>query len=763
MVKFGSRDLNNKVQLDFLTYANAVIKSRAIPSVEDNLKPVHRRILYAMADLDLASNKKHKKSARIVGDVIGKYHPHGDSSVYEAMVRLSQPWKMRYPLVEIQGNAGSISGDSAAAMRYTEARLSPFGDLMLHGLNKGAVKFRKTYDESGIEPVLLPSVFPNILCNANDGIAVGMSTNLAPHNLTEVSAAIAAYIDYKNISTKDLMKFIPGPDYPSGGTIINAEKLEEIYETGSGTVTLRSKYHIENVKGIQHIVITEVPYLVGIDSQNGIVDQLKKLVIEDGFDLIDDLQDATGNNKVNIRIILKKGANVYRVLETLWSNTRLQITQRISNTVIVNGKPEVLTLKEMIEHYILHRHDVIVKVATEDLNKTQNRLLVTQALLKALADIDPVIKLIRASDNRADARVKLMSSLAINEYQANAILDMRLSRLSRLDGQELQEEVKKLKETEKELIALIKDPAAREMQMKMEILQMSKRFGDERKTTLTFGGVEEGLPIEDIKVLMLENGSTYATQKRLKDLSIRRVGDSLNMGPISLVVEAKTDKELSVFTSDGTVSNHKVLTMTSENLEMGVFPAKPLMAVDFSDEQSLKKYIIFITSAGIVKKTLTSEYQNSRNGSRTIRLRGDQDLIFVGMANDEDNLMVLDDRLVFFKVSEITSTGKITIGSKANASGTAFAAAIVGDDGKVLMLNEKGQGKMTNASDLARTSRAARGQVVADGTVLVTREQKEYFVWDGSKNYLIEKSPATRSKDAAGSRIISGRPISVTN
>ena len=762
MAQFNKGDLNNKVQLDFLTYANAVIKSRAIPNVKDNLKPVHRRILFAMDDLGLNSTKKTKKSARIVGDVIGKYHPHGDTSVYDAMIRLSQPWKMRYPLVEVQGNGGSISGDSAAAMRYTEAKLSKFGDLMLHGIDKGAVKFKPSYDESGLEPIVLPSIFPNILCNANDGIAVGLSTNLAPHNLKEVVDAIVAYINFKGITIEQLMKFIPGPDYPTGGTIINAEKLRELYSTGSGTVPLRSKYNIETKGGVQHIVITEVPYLVSIDSQNGLIDQLKKLVIEDGFDLIDDLQDASGNNKVNIRIILKKGANVYKVLETLWQNTRLQITQRISNTIIVDGKPKVLNLKEMIEQYVLHRHEVIINISKNDLEKTQNKIMVTSALLKALAEIDKVISLIKESNDKAEARKRLIEQLDINEYQANAILDMKLSKLSRLDGIELKDELAELQKKEKELLNLISNESARENQMRMELLQMSTKYADPRRTILTYGGVEEGLPIEDIKVLMFDNGATFATQRKLEDLDIKRKTSQLNSSGVSLVVETKTDKTLSVFTKDGAISNHKILTMTSENMEMGMFTSAPLLAIDFDDSKSLKEYIVFVTSAGIVKKTKTSEYANSKNGSRTIKLKGDQELIFVGMGNDDDNLLILDDKLAYFKVSEITATSKITIGSKGIASGRAISAAIIGDKDKVFMLSADGKGKLTAAKDFVSTAKGSNGQVIAEGTVLLAKKQDYYFIYDGSKNNLITSNPMTKGKTATGSKIISGTPICIT-
>lgn len=756
-------DLNTKIKKDFLNYANAVIKSRAISNVEDNFKPVHRRILYAMSELDLGSNKKHKKSARIVGDIIGKYHPHGDSSAYEAMVRLSQPWKMRYPLVEIQGNSGNILGDGPAAMRYTEARLSVFGDLMLEGIEKDGVAFKPNYDETTKEPVLMPSVFPNILCNGNAGIAVGLSSSLVPHNLKEVVNGIVAYLNFKNIPIDGIMKHIPGPDFPTGGTIVNANELPTIYATGHGTITLRSKYTIENIGNQQHIVITEVPYLVSVE--DGIIEPLKRLVMEDGFDLIEDFENNTGKEGVNLRIILKKGANVYRVLETLWKETRLQITQRISNTVIVNGNPVVLNIKQMIEHYVAHRHNVITNIAKYDLDKTQNRILVVGALLKALGRIDEVIALIKNAKDKNDARLKLISFLEINEFQANAILDMKLSRINQLDGIELKNELADLQKKEKELIERIESPQVREELMKKELLTMSVKHGDPRRTVLTFQGTDaaEGAPIEDVKILLYQNGSIFATQQKLESLDFKKKASPLNVSPILSVFETKTDATMTTFTNDGTMWHTRILTLSTENIESGLFSAAPLATFDFNKKETLKDYIVFVTSAGLVKKTKTSEYLGAKNGSRTIKLKGDQELIFVGMANDDDNIMILDEKLTYFKVSDITVGSKLTIGSKGISSNRAIAAAIVGDKEKVLMLNSEGQGKLTDASDFVYSAKGSNGQVVAENTVLLAKRAPYYFINDGVKNNYITTNPLTKSKAATGSKIITGSPLFISN
>lgn len=748
---------------DFLVYANAVIKSRAISRSEDNLKPVHRRILYGMAtDLDLYSNKKHKKSAKIVGAIMGSYHPHGDSSIYDAMIRLAQPWKMRYPLVEVQGNFGNILGDGAAASRYTEAKLSPFGDMMLEGIKKRGVPFRANYDETTEEPVILPSVFPNILCNGNAGIAVGFSSSLVPHNLKEVVNAIIAYLDFKGITTNGLMKHILGPDFPTGGTIVDSEKLAEIYETGAGTIKLRSKYTIETVRNQTHIIIHEVPYLVNIE--DGILDSIKKLILEDGFDLIDEVENNTGQNGISLRIILKKGANLYKVLDTLWAKTRLQTTQRISNTVIVDGKPQVLGLKQLIAEYVKHRHNVIINIANFDLQKIEERLHIVEGLLKALAQIDPIIKLIKESNSKADARIKIIQFLDVTEIQANAILDMKLSRLSKLDGVELTAEREDLQKQKKVLIELISTPAKRELQMRQELLRISNRYGDARRTALSMVGESaiENSEIEKLNILLLEDGKVFATQQDLKKLDTKRRNSPLNGAAIKVAISTTTDKTIGVFCADGTIVHLKPLMLSREEVESGLLPSTPLAALELAqDASNLPKYTIFCSSGGLLKRTPTSEYINAKNGSRTTKLKNDQTLIFVGFGNDDDHVAVLDEKLNVFPVGSFAAQSKLTLGSKAISTGNVKSIAILSPNSEILMLNNKGQGKLTKVSELVVGIRGGVGQVVAENTSLVAAVGTAYYIYD-IKNNLITENPSIKAKTAVGAKIISGAPKSIT-
>lgn len=755
----NSANLDNKVKKDFLTYANAVIKSRAISDARDNLKPVHRRILYTMFENKLLANKKTVKSNNVVGKVMIR-HPHGDSSIYDAMIRLAQPWKMRYPLVEVQGNSGNISGDGPAAMRYTEVRLSKFGEMMMTDINKKSVKFKESYDGSTTEPVVLPSAFPNILCNGNVGIAVGTSTSIVPHNLKEVCDGILAYLKSPSITTEQLMKFIPAPDFPTGGTITNAGNMKDIYATGRGTITLRSKYRIENVGQKQHIVIEEVPYLITIE--DGVIKQLKKLVLEEGFDLIEDFKNNTGKKGIELRIILKKGANVYKVLETIWKKTRLEITQRVANTVIVEGNPVTLNLKGMIQHYINHRSEILINIASYERNKANRRTETVKGLIKAMTKIDEVIKLIRASSNTASANQKLVALLEITPAQASSVLEMRLSRLSKLDSMDLTHELEELQKKLKEYDNIINNEGVRMEMIKKEVGSLKRLYGDERRTTLIYGGDEaEGYPVEKLKVLFMANGSTFATQKKLADLDIKRKAAELNNSAVILMANTETDKTLTVFKDDGTMERVKLLTMATEKIEVGMFNSRPLAAYDFDDVDNLKDYIVFVTSGGMVKKTATSEYIKAKNNARTIKVKGDQELIFVGMANDEDSIAVLDKKLSFFKVKNITATSKLTIGSKANNSKKAIAAAVVASNETLLMLSADGKGKVTKASDLSQTAKGGNGQVVAKDTILIHTGSKEYIINDGSKNLVITKNISAKGKTAVGSKIITGTPISV--
>ena len=751
-------NLNEKAKKDFLNYASAVIKSRAISSSEDNLKPVHRRILYTMAELKLWPNKKTVKSANVVGQTM-LIHPHGDSSIYDAMVRLAQPWKMRYPLIEMQGNMGSILGDSAAAYRYTEARLSKFGEMMLEDIYKDAVPFKLTYDEVNQEPVVLPSKFPNLLCNGNAGIAVGLSSSLVPHNLGEVVDAILAYMDYKAIGIDKLMTYIPAPDFPTGGTIVDSEKLKEIYETGNGTITLRAKYRIEEIKGQQHIIFYEVPYLVNIEE--GIIDPLKKLVVEDNFDLIEDYVNETNKDGVGLRVILKKGANIYKVLDMLWKNTRLQITQRINNTILVNGEPKTIGLKGLIQLYLSQRHDVIVSVAKHDLQKIENRILVIKALMTALDRIDEVIELIKSSSDKNSSRMGLIKLLNINEYQADAILDMKLGRLSKLDNIELKDELKNLEASQKTTSDTITNISSRENQIRRELIAMKNSSNDKRRTLLNYRGTIEGVEAEPVKLFVFANGSVFATQQELESLSFKKKGTPLNQNAVKIYKETTTDSSVKIFTKDGNMIVLRTLMLGLDSFEQ-LPDCEPVAAFDFESEKA--DYIVFVTKNGLIKKTAISEYLETRNNTKAIRLKDGDEVVSVMLANNDDYIYILGDKLTKFPLTEVSPTSRLTVGVK-GINGYARMASAAKDSDKILSINDLGQGKLTLGSDFNVTARGAYGQVITENTIYLSSVRyPQIFIYADKKNNIIDVSKlSVKSKTAAGAKLASGNLDYISN
>jgi DNA gyrase subunit A len=752
-------NINDKAKKDFLNYASAVIKSRAISNVQDNLKPVHRRILYVMGEAKLGANKKPVKSSSVVGDTM-KIHPHGDASIYDAMVRLAQPWKMRYPLVDMQGNIGNIDGDPAAAMRYTEAKLSKFGEMMLEDIKKEAVPFKLTYDESGLEPIILPSKFPNILCNGNAGIAVGLSSSLVPHNLGEVVDGILAYLDFKSITVEKLMSYISGPDFPTGGMIMDANKLTEIYKTGNGTITLRSKYRIEEVKSQQHIILYEVPYLVSVEE--GIIQPLKKLVIEDGFDLIDDYINESDDKGVSLRIILKKGANVYKVLDTLWKETRAQITQRINNMVLFDGNPRVLNLRELIQLYVDHRHNVITNIAKFDLNKIENKLHSTMGLATALDRIDEVVDLVKNSNNRSGAKLGIINLLNVTEVQADTILDMKLSKLSKLDKIELQDEIRQLEQEKEKLNKIISSSTERELQMRRELINIKNLYKDERRTTMSFVGDSDGVRIDPVKVILFENGNVFTTQQEIEVLSKAKKGTLLNQSAVKVYKETQTDSFLRVFTKDGNMTILKTLTLGIDAFESLGAAEVPIAAFDFDKEEG--DWLIFVTKNGLVKKTAVSEYKDARNNTKAIKLKEGDEIVNIMLAKNDDYIYILGEKLVKFSVKDTNSTTRLTIGTK-GISGTAIAATVADEEDMILTINSTGQGKLTKASDFIMTAKGSNGQVITENTVIISAvKSPTIFIYADKKNHIIDTTKlSVKSKSAVGAKIISGLPNSISN
>lgn len=758
MVETNKLNLDEKVQKDFLIYANAVIKSRAIPAGEDNLKPVHRRILYTMAEKKLWHDKKTMKCANVAGSVM-LYHPHGDAAIYDAMVHLAQPWKMRYPLIEIEGNIGSIMGYGAAASRYTECRLSPFGEMMLEGISDNSVPFKANYDETTTEPVILPGAFPNILCNGNIGIAVGLSTNLVPHNLKEVSEGIFKYIENPNITIEELMTVIPGPDFPTGGVIIDGEKIADIYKFGSGSLTLRGKYRIETINGKQVIIFTEVPYMVNIEE--GVVAPIKKLVTEDGFDLIDDFENFTNKDGINLRIILKKGANATKVLDELWKNTRLQVTQRVGNTVILKNIPRVLNLRELIKTYVEHQHAILISVYTTKLNKKLKSINILKGLILTLEKLDLAISIIRNADDKEDAKKKLMVSLALNEEQADAVLDMKLSRLTKLEKDDLMLDWKDAEDAAFYYRKIVAESKERDVLIVQSLKDIVAKFGDKRRTQIGSTQVAAAqLSKEPVNILFFASGKTYMTTTKFKDIDFSKKGNKLNESRIVASVVASVADTLLIFKKDGSITSLKVSSLNFDELEE-TFSADEIFSVE-NIQESKKQYIVFVTYNGFVKKTDITEYQSIKSSTKAIKLRDNDFLLYAAACNETDELYILgrNGKLVKFKISDIISTGKLTIGSKGSED-MALCATVATKDAKIFSVNIEGQAKLCN--DYLITAKGGSGQVIADKTVYLS--SKSYiFVYNGKKNTFYDVSQlAIKGKTAVGAKLFNEQTFIIGN
>jgi DNA gyrase subunit A len=750
-------NLNEKVQQDFLIYANAVIKSRAIPAGEDNLKPVHRRILYTMAEKKLWNDKKTMKCANVAGSVM-LYHPHGDAAIYDALVHLAQPWKMRYPLIEIEGNIGSIMGYNAAASRYTECRLSPFGQMMLDGITDNSVPFKPNYDETTTEPVILPGAFPNILCNGNIGIAVGLSTNLIPHNLKEVSKGIFKYLQNRDVTLEELMTVIPGPDFPTGGIIIDGEKIADIYKFGSGSLTLRGKYRVETSGGKQVIVFTEVPYMVNIEE--GVVAPIKKMVTEDGFDLIDEFENFTNKDGINLRIILKKGANVNKVLEELWKNTRLQVTQRVGNTVILKNIPRVLNLKDLIKTYVDHQHAVLINIYTTKLNKVLKSINVYKGLIITLDKLDKAISIIRESNDREEAKQRLMLGILLNEEQANAVLDMKLSRLTKLDRDDLMESWHDAEVDSDHFQDIISNPKRRDSLIQANLSEIVAKYGDNRRTQiLCTSEAAPQLSKEPVNILFFSSGKTYMTTTKLKEIDFSKKNNKLNESPIVASVAASVVDTLLVFFDTGSIAPLKVSTLNLDELE-DKFNIEPINVDNI--QETKKTSIVFITREGIVKKTNIAEYQSIKSVTMGLKLRENDSVIYAAACSETDEVYILgmSGKLVKFKVSDIVSTGKLTIGSKGIGEQAAFAT-IAAEGAKIFSINNEGQAKLSD--DYSITAKGGSGQVITEGTKFLS--SKSYvFVGNGKKNTYYDVSGlAVKGKTAVGAKLVNEPTFSIAN
>lgn len=686
--------LNERSKTDFLVYANSVIKSRAIPSVEDNLKPIHRKILYTLWEDKVFSDKPTKKCATEAGRVLA-YSPHGDASVYGAMVRLAQWWKLRYPLLEMQGNCGNLLGDGAAASRYTECRLSPIGMLMLEGLNKNAVDFKPNYDETTTEPVTLPSKFPFLLCGNNSGIAVGMSSDLVSHNFTEVMGAINHYMKNPNTCTiAELMQFIKGPDFPTGGFIANGEDLLDIYSTGRGSIKVYAHYEVSK-KGAKNVItFKDLPYGIEIDS--GVKTPLKKLVLDDGYDIFEDIDvRKAGPRNFDISITLSRGADIAKALEILYAKTRLSESIKINQTIIVDGEPKLLNLKELIAHWVGYRSRVIQRIASADYAKTNHKLTVTIGLQKCMSNIDLLVSLVRNAENRAAAKTALMREFVLNDEQAEAVLDMKLSRLSKLDLTELNDEEKSLRESLARLKDVLDNESTRYNIISEELREIKALVGkDDRITEVQYNrpveGVDAGEPLVKKEWRVYVDGLHGSIN-----------GTNVIANNIVDTVFAYNADEIFAYSADG---------------EMG--PTRELAGkIIGAMAKGAQKKIVTVTAAGNIKVSAASEYKFKKT-ERLMKLKDGDTLKFAALCDDSDYLMLLDaqSHVIKLPIKDLPVAGKLTLGVKSGFT-SVVAASIVNDSSTLLFVTKDNKGKFTMAKDFGADSRGNKGQALPEGTV----------------------------------------------
>ena len=725
--------ISTEMRKSFLEYAMSVIVARALPDARDGLKPVHRRILYGMHELGLTAKVAHKKSARIVGDVLGKYHPHGDSSVYEAMVRLSQDFSMRYPMVDGHGNFGSIDGDGAAAMRYTEARMSRIAATMVDGIRKNTVDYVDNYDGSETEPDVLPSRIPNLLISGATGIAVGMATSIPPHNLTEVVNGVIALARNPEITTEELMERVTGPDFPTGGIIAGTAGIRNAYTTGKGSVKVRSKTHIEEMKsGKTRIIVTEIPYMV---NKANMIEKIARLVTDKAISGITDLRDETSRKGIRVVIELKRGIVPEVVLNQLFKQSQLQTTFSMNMIALVDGAPQVLDLKSALRVYLDHQIEVVRRRTEFDLQKTEARAHVLEGLMIAIQNIDEVIRIIRASRNDEEAQNRLIDAFSLSERQAKAITDMRLGRLTglaiekmELELDELHKEMAKLKnilENHDVLIDLIIE----------EISDIRDRFGDDRRTEIneSLGDIsdEDLITRKDVAITMSSKG--YVKRIPLEEYQVQNRGGVGSKGMstyeddnVEKILTTNTHTDLLIFTSYGKVYRIRAHQIPEQSKQSKGIPFINLIDVQKDekivslltvDEYENNTFLLTVTKNGIVKKTPLSEYSRiNKNGKIALKMKENDMLVKALIVTDDKHVVIggSHGKVVRFMSDQIRSMGRTATGVRGiNLAGEDNAVVIgasVADDSKyILSVGKDGFGKMTPVTEYRQTSRGAKG------------------------------------------------------
>ncbi|MGT2942200.1 DNA gyrase subunit A [Streptococcus constellatus subsp. viborgensis] len=733
-------NLTSEMKTSFIDYAMSVIVARALPDVRDGLKPVHRRILYGMNELGVTPDKPHKKSARITGDVMGKYHPHGDSSIYEAMVRMAQWWSYRHMLVDGHGNFGSMDGDGPAAQRYTEARMSKISLEMLRDINKNTVDFADNYDSSEREPLVLPSRFPNLLVNGATGIAVGMATNIPPHNLGETIDAVKLIMDNPDVTTRDLMEVLPGPDFPTGALVMGRSGIHRAYETGKGSIVLRARTEIEETKsGRERIVVTEFPYMV---NKTKVHEHIVRLVQEKRIDGITAVRDESNREGVRFIIEVKRDASAHVILNNLFKLTQMQTNFSFNMLAIQNGVPKILSLREILLAYIEHQKEVVTRRTIFDKEKAEARAHILAGLLIALDHIDEVIRIIRNSETDAEAQAELMSQYELSERQSQAILDMRLRRLTGLERDKIQSEYDDLMKLIADLTDILAKPERVVAIIKEELEEVKRKFSDKRRTELMVGEVlslEDEDLIEEADVLITLSNKGYIKRLNQDEFTAQKRGGRGVQGTgvkdddfVRELVSTSTHERLLFFTNKGRVYRLKGYEIPEYGRTAKGLPIVNLLKLDEGEtiqtiinvqaEHDDHSYLFFTTRYGVVKRTSVTEFANIRqNGLKALNLKDEDELINVFLTDGQTDIIIGTKMgyAVRFKENQVRNMGRAATGVRGvnlRPDDHVVGASVISDNQEVLVITEKGYGKRTLASEYATKGRGGKGMKTANIT-----------------------------------------------
>ncbi len=729
-------DLKETMEKSYIDYAMSVIATRALPDVRDGLKPVQRRVLYSMIELNNGPDKPHRKCARIVGDTMGKYHPHGDSSIYGALVNMAQEWSTRYPLVDGHGNFGSVDGDGAAAMRYTEARLSKISMKMLADINKNTVDFAPNFDETEKEPTVLPSRYPNLLVNGTTGIAVGMATNIPPHNLREIVQAVVKMIDNRiqedrDTTLEEILPIVKGPDFPTGAMILGTRGIEEAYRTGRGKIRVRAVTEIETMdNGKSRILVSELPYMV---NKARLIEKMAELVRDKRIDGITAITDESSREGMRINIELRRDANANVILNQLYKHTQLQDTFGVIMLALVNNEPKVMSLLEMLHHYIVHQEEVVTRRTQYELNKAEERAHILQGLLIALDHIDEVIRIIRASKTTQMAKEGLIERFGLSEAQAQAIVDMRLRALTGLEREKLENEYKELMEKIKELKAILSDKKLLLGVIREEITEIAEKFGDERRTSIGFDtfdiSTEDLIPREDVVIAMTKLG--YIKRMTIDNFKSQSRGgrgikgmQTLEDDYIEELLMTNTHHYLMFFTNTGKVYRLKAYEIPEASRTargtavvnlLQILPDEKITAMIPIKKYEEGKYLFMATRKGIVKKTPIIDYANVRKtGLGAINLRSDDELIEVKTTDDTKDILMVTKygQCIRFHETDVRNTGRLSMGviGMNLADGDEVIGMQLDTQGEYLLIaSEKGMGKMTRMDEFTAQNRGGKG------------------------------------------------------